>query len=399
MTMKRLYIAILIGALLVVSASFGINALINADDKDFVRVGIVYVGDAAAAYTTNFMHGISAVEHAYGDKAEVISKFNVPEGEEREAFDELIAAECDIIFSTSYGYGDMAKQLAAENPGIQFCQVSCFNANLDPVLPNYHNAMGEIHEGRYVSGVVAGMKLKELLDYGKITPEQAKIGYVAAFPMAEVISGYTAFLLGVRSVVPEAVMSVIYTNSWNNYNLEKIYAERLIAEGCVIISQHSDTEGVAVACEKARDSAEVYCVSYNAAMMDVAPTSYLTGCRIDWEPYMVAAVGAVLDGRNIEKCVKGHVNGNDVSAGFDRGWVSMLHLNERAAAAGTAERVDRLIEDFKKDKVSVFKGDYIGADPFDPDDVYDLNLGYAECESSSAPSFHYVLKDVITVIE
>lgn len=399
MTKKRLYIAMLIGAFLVIAASFGIKALINADDKDFVRVGIVYVGDAAAAYTTNFMHGINMIEHEFGDDVEVISKFNVPEGEERPAFEELIAAQCDIIFSTSYGYGETAKQLATEHPKIQFCQASCSNANVEPILPNFHNAMGEIHEGRYISGVVAGMKLQELLDKGEITPEQAKIGYVAAFPLAEVISGYTAFLLGVRSVVPDATMTVIYTNTWSNFSLEKAYAQRLIDEGCVIISQHSDTEGVAAACEKAADSAKVYCVSYNDAMMEVAPTTYLTGCRINWEPYMVDAVGAVFDGRKIEKCVKGHVHGNDVSAGFDHGWVNMLHLNELIAAPGTAERIDQLIEDFKKDRVMVFKGNYIGVDPFNPEASYDLNLGYIESESTSAPSFHYVLKDVITVIE
>ncbi len=399
MTMKRLYSAVVIGALLVIAVSFVINTLANADAKDSIKVGIVYVGDAGTAYTANFIQGTNAIEYTYGDKVKIIPKYNIPEGEEREAFDELIAEECDIIFSTSYGYGETAKQLAAENPGIQFCQASCSNANVDPVLPNYHNAMGEIHEGRYISGVVAGMKLKELLDNGKITPEQAKIGYVAAFPLAEVISGYTAFLLGVRSVVPEATMLLIYSNSWSNFNLEKSLAERLIAEGCVIISQHSDTEGVAVACENAKSRAEVYCVSYNAAMMDVAPTTYLTGCRIDWEPYMVAAVGAVFDGRKIENCVKGSVHQNDVSAGFNHSWVEMLHLNERVAAAGTAERIDQLIDDFKKDKVMVFKGNYIGVDPFNPDISYDLNLGYIESESSSAPSFHYVLKDVITVLE
>ncbi len=399
MTMKRSIIAVVIGALLVIAASYGINALTNSDDKDHVRVGIVYVGDAAAAYTTNFMHGVNAVEYEYGDKVEVISKFNVPEGGERPAFDELIEAKCDIIFSTSYGYGETAKKLAAEHPEIEFCQISCSNANVAPILSNYHNAMGEIHEGRYVSGVVAGMKLKQLLDDGAIAPEQTKVGYVAAYPMAEVISGYTAFLLGVRSVVPDATMLLVYTNSWSNYTLEKEAAERLISEGCAIISQHSDTEGVAFACENANNSVPVYCVTYNAAMMDIAPDAYLTGCRIDWEPYMAAAVGAVFDGRKIESCVRGNVHKNDVSAGFDRGWVSMLHLNEREAAPGTAERVEELIKDFKKGRITVFKGNYVGVDPFNPEASYDLNRGYTESEKSSAPSFHYVLQDIIKVIE
>lgn len=395
--MKRLYFAVLIGALLVIAASVGINLIANADSKHVVRVGAIFVGDVGTAYTANFVQGMNAIEHAYGDKVEIIPKYNVPEGSERIVFEELVAAECDIIFSTSYGYGEIAKQVAVGNPDIEVCQMTCSNANIAPVLPNYHNAMGEIYEGRYATGVVAGMKLKELIDSGKITSEQAKVGYVAAFPFAEVISGYTAFLLGVRSVVPDATMSVMYSNSWSNYNLEKQLAERLIAEGCVIISQHSDTAGVAVACENSEET--VYCVSYNTTMMDVAPTTYLTGCRIDWAPYMVGAVGAVFEGRKIEKSVKGNVHGNDIGAGFDHGWVDMLVLNEHEVADGTAEKVDEIIEDLKKGKIEVFKGNYIGVDPFNPDATYDLSKGYKENATSSAPTFHYVLQDVITILE
>ena len=397
--MKRLYISVLLGALLVIAASIGINRIVNADKKDLVKVGIIFVGDVGTAYTANFVQGMNAIEHTYGDKVEIIPKYNVPEGSERVVFEELVEAECDIIFSTSYGYGEIAKQIAVSNPDIEICQMTCSNANEEPVLPNYHNAMGEIYEGRYVTGVVAGMKLKKLIDSGKISVSQAKIGYVAAFPYAEVISGYTSFFLGVRSVVPEATMIVDYTNTWSNFTLEKASAEKLIEQGCVIISQHSDTTGVAVACENTDKSVEVYSVSYNRSMADVAPTTYLTGCRIDWEPYMVSAVGAVIDGKKIESRVSGNIHGNDASAGFDKGWVSMLALNERVAAEGTSAKIEELIEGFKKDEIMVFKGDYTGVDPFDENDVYDLSQGYKENASASAPSFHYVLKDVITVIE
>ncbi len=395
MTMKRSIIAVIIGAMVVIAASFGISAIAKPKGKDFVKIGIVYIGDAATAYTANFINAINAVKSDYGDNVEVISKFNIPEGDESPAFQELIDDGCDIIFSTSYGYGETVKQLAAKNPQIEFCQVCCSNANVDPVLSNYHNAMGEIHEARYISGVVAGMKLEQLISDGTITPEQAKVGYVAAFPLAEVISGYTAFLLGVRSVVPDAVMTVIYTNSWSNFALEKKSAERLISEGCVILSHHTDTEAVAFACE----NIPTYCVSYNSATADIAPTSYLTGCRIDWEPYISAAVSAVFEGKKIESCVSGSVYGNDVSAGFDRGWISMLYLNESVTAPGTAERVDELIKEFKKGRLTVFKGDYIGVDPFDQGSTIDLNDGYVECRNSSAPTFHYVLQDVITILE
>ncbi|MBO5488291.1 MAG: BMP family ABC transporter substrate-binding protein, partial [Eubacterium sp.] len=301
------------------------------------------------------------------------------------------------VFTTSYGYGEKTKEYAEKYPNVQFCQATCSNANEEPELDNYHTFMGSIYQGRYASGVVAGMKMKELIDEKAITPEQAKVGYVGAYPYAEVISGYTAFLLGVRSVVPEAVMTVRYTNSWGNYQLEKEYAKALIDEGCVIISQHSDTAGPAAACEETKRSKSVYYVSYNESMQDIAPTTYLIGSKINWMPYMTAAARAVLEGDDIEESVEGTVNGNDMGAGFENEWVQMLKMNELVAADGTKERVDELIQQFKNGEITVFQGDYIGVNPEDPSDTIDLRKGYKENEKCSAPTFHYVLKDVITV--
>ena len=259
--------------------------------------------------------------------------------------------------------------------------------------------MGEIYEGRYISGVIAGMKLKELLDKGTITKEQARVGYVAAYPYDEVISGFTAFFLGVRSIVPEALMDVKYTNTWSDYSIEKKCADELIARGCVILSQHSDTTGPAVACEEKYAEKEVYHVGYNVSMIDVAPTTSLLSCRIDWEPYIVSACEAVLANKKIEKCVKGNVHGNDIGAGFERGWVEMLELNSLIAAEGSEEKIEELTRDFDKGRIDVFKGDYVGVNPNDGNDTYDLNQGYSENKDSSAPSFHYILRDVITIVE
>lgn len=170
----------------------------------------------------------------------------------------------------------------------------------------------------------------------------------------------------------------------------------MIEDGCVLISQHSDTAGPAVACEETDRTQVVYYISYNDSMQDVAPTTYLTGAKINWTPYMLGAVKAVLEDKDIEDCVEGNVNGNDIGAGFENDWVKILPINELSVAEGTKERIDELIEGFKKGEITVFKGDYIGVNPYNSDTI-DLRDGYNENEKSSAPIFSYVLKDVITV--
>ena len=372
--MKRIYIITISSALLVILAAFGLHLLTQDDSEQRnITVGYVYVGDTSTAYTGNFVKAQKAVEKKYGSRVRTIARFNVTEGSEDGILEELVEAGCDIIFTTSYGFGEKAKQWAEKYPKVQF------------------------YQGRYISGVAAGMKLKQLIDEKTITADEAKVGYVGAYPYAEVISGYTAFFLGVRSIVPEAEMTVKYTNTWGSYALEKKYATQLINEGCVIISQHSDTTGPAVACEEVKGKHVVYHVGYNQSMADVAPTTYLTGCRINWEPYISAAVEAVLSEKDIESSLDANVNGNDAGAGFDQNWVQMLEVNELIAAPGTKEKVEKLIGSFKKKEINVFQGDYTGVDPDNKEDVISLKEGYQENEKSSAPTFHYVLRDVIHV--
>lgn len=398
MDMKQVYRITIISAIAVILTAFGIHYFFRDKDPDkIVKVGFVYVGDTSTAYTNNFVKAQELIESKYGEQVETIAKFNVSEGAVEEALKELAAEGCELIFTTSFGYGEKTKEFAKAHPEIQFCQATCSNANDEPVLKNYHTFMGNIYQGRYISGVVAGLKLKELIAKGDLTPEQAKVGYVGAYPYAEVISGYTAFFLGIRSVVPEATMTVRYTNTWGNHLLEKECAKALIEEGCVIISQHSDTSGPAAACEETDRSKVVYYVSYNESMGDIAPTTYLTGCKINWEGYITQAVGAVLSGKDIEKCVKGNINGNDVGAGFENDWVRMLEINEFTVAEGTQEMVDKLIRQFQQNKIQVLQGAYTGVNPDDPSDTIDLRDGYRENEKSSAPTFHYILDDVIMI--
>ena len=398
--MKRIYGITIITACAMIFAVVGLYNMFWKKDADrTIKVGFVYVGDASTAYTGNFMEAQEAVDNAFGDQVHTIAKYNVAEGAERQSIEELVEEGCDIIFATSYGYETVTKELAEKYPDVQFCMATGDNANTDPVLDNYHTFMGAIYEGRYVSGVVAGMKLQELIENGTITREQARIGYIGAYPYAEVISGYTAFLLGARSVVPEVTMEVCYTNTWSNYLKEKKCAQSLIEDGCVIISQHSDTSGPAVACEQTDADIPVYLVSYNQSMAELAPTTYLIGAKINWKPYMRQAVQAVLDQKKIEDVVVGNVNEQDIGAGFDENWVQMLELNEVVVAKGTRERIASTIEQLKSGQIEVFRGEYVGVNPQDVSDAYDLTEGYPENKESSAPTFYYILQDVIDIKE
>lgn len=384
-------------ALVLVSMGIG-RFSAKSSEADQVKVGFIYDGDAATPYSANFMRAEEALKNELGDRVTVIPIRNVSEADSEAHIRSLAEAGCDIIFTTSYGYEETAKSLAHEYPDVEFCQATGDNANTDPVLPNYHTFMGEIYEGRYISGVLAGMKLHEMISAGTISAEEAVVGYVAAFPYAEVISGYTAFFLGVRSVVPDAVMKVKYSNTWSGYAVEYQLAKELIEEGCVLISQHSDTIGPAVACEEAHGQGKtVIHVGYNTSMESVAPATSLVSCRIHWNPYILAAVKAVMNNEKLEAAVPGHVHGNDVGAGFERDWVQLLNINDAVAAKGSDARARELIDQFRNGGIEVFKGPYTGVNPYDETDTIDLSGGFQENADRSSPAFAYVLDDVIEI--
>ena len=396
--MKRYYIATAAVSLVFLIFFGCINRIWDVKTTDEnLTVGFIYDNDEIIPYTYNFMLAKNELEKEYGDRVKVYVKSNVLDTVMEEPVRDLAQDGCDIIFTNTYS--TQFKQLALQYPDIQFCQTSFSTEDTSFSPANYHTFNGLIYQGRYVSGVAAGMKLRQLIDEGVLTTEQAIVGCVGAFPSAEVISGYTAFLLGVRSIVPEATMRVIYTGTWNSYSKEKACAKALIDAGCVVITQHTDTTAPAVACEEAAEEKQVYHISYNQSMIDVASESSLTGACINWSPYILGAVEALMNGQEIEKYVKGSIHGNDIGAGFDRGWVKMLELNDAIIAPGTQERINKTIDALRKGKIDVFKGDYQGVNPDDPTDTCNLIGGYTENRLSSAPSFHYVLQDIVTVMD
>ena len=395
--MRKYFLPTVIVCVLVLAAVSVITGFWNdAPKMNVTRVGFVYSEDESTPYTANFVKAQHALEDEYGSKVLVLSKSNVLNRESEQPMRELIREGVKILFINMDT--DIPITLAREFPDVQFCQVSLPTINMDGTPENYHTFNGEIYQARYVSGIAAGMKLRQLLDGGALLPQDALVGYVGANASTEVISGYTAFLLGVRSVAPEATMRVRYTGSWSNYAAEKEQTRELIEEGCVIIAQHVNTTAPAVACEEAAAAGKtVYHVGYHQSMMDVAPSCSLVSIRTNWAPYVIQAVQAVMNSTTIEKTVEAHEHGRDLSAGFENGWVELQELNKFIAAEGTQEKIANTIEALKKGKIRVFSGNYTGANPLNSSDTIDLNEGYTENQHSSNPSFGYILNDYITV--
>ncbi len=393
---KRFLLTVIICGLVLAAATLYSGFWGSRQYSGTIRVGFVYSEDESTPYSANFVKAQRALEEEYGSRVEVLAKSNVLSKNAEQPIRELIRQDVKVIFINLDT--DIPVALAREFPQVQFCQASMPTISIEGTPENYHTFNGEIYQARYVSGIAAGMKLKQMIDNGTLLLQAAWVGYVGANSTAEVISGYTAFLLGVRSIVPEARMKVHYTGSWSNYTAEKEAARKLIKEGCVIIAQHVNTTAPAAACEEAvREGKTVYHIGYHQSMMDTAPSCALVSIRTNWAPYAIQAVRAVMDGRIIEQVVDAHAHGRDLSAGFDYGWVELLDLNDYIAAEGTREKTESAVESMKKGKIRVFSGEYTGVNPDDPSDTIDLSEEYRENRDSSNPTFRYVLKDCIVV--
>lgn len=379
------------------TASLGVCG-VNAEEgsglsPEDLKVGVIYIGDENEGYTAAHMKGIDEMMEALGlEESQIIEKTLIGEDETcADAAYDLADQGCQIVFGTSFGYEPYLVEAAQDYPDVEFCHATGTQAATSG-LENLHNYFEAVYESRYVSGVVAGLKLNEMLEDGTVTSDGLKIGYVGAFPYAEVISGFTSFFLGVQSVCPDVTMEVKYTNSWGSFDLEKECAEALIADGCILISQHADTTGAPTACE----AAGVLCVGYNISMIETAPTTSLTSAALNWGAYYTYAVECLLNGEAIA---------TDWVQGYTEDAVLITDLNEDTVAEGTAEKVDEVVAAIKDGSLHVFdtsvwtvNGETL--DSYEVDGVEYISDGYFhEQEYRSAPSFDIIIDGITSIVE
>ena len=314
----------------------------SSGSDDTFKVGIILVGDENEGYSASHYNAAKEMQKELGlSDDQLLVKTNIPENEAcYDAAVDLAEQGCKIIIGNSFGFEDYLIQAAGEYPDIQFCHSTGFKAKSSG-LPNMHNFFYSIYEARYVSGVVAGLKLNEMIEKGEIKPEEAKIGYIGAFPYEEVKSGFTSFFLGARSVCESATMEVGYTYDWASPEKEQEQAKQLIGDHCVLISQHADTTGGPSVCE----TQKVFCVGYNIDMIPTAPNYALTSAAINWAPYYTLACKSAMNGEEIPV---------DWCEGYEKEGVFITPLNEKAVAPGTQEKVDETIAGIKSGDIKVF---------------------------------------------
>ena len=323
----------------VMAISFAVVSTGCDSEKEGLKFGFIYLHDENSTYDNNFLQAAKEACKKMG--VEMINKTNIEEGAAcKEAALDLVDQGCDIIFADSFGHEDYMIEAAEKCPDVQFLHATGTQAHTKK-LDNFHNAFASIYEGRYLAGIAAGMKINEMIEAGDIKEKEAKMGYVGAHPYAEVKSGYTSFYLGAKSVCPSVTMDVTFTGSWYDETLEKEAANKLISDGCVLISQHADSMGAPTACE----SANIPNVSYNGSTVKACPNTFIVSSKINWAPYFEYAIQCVNDGKAID---------TDWTGSRATGSVELTEVNEKAAAKGTQEAIDKAKADLESGKVNVF---------------------------------------------
>ncbi len=387
--MKKIISLLIVAVMLLASVAMLSACGGETANADF-KIGFIFLHDENSTYDKNFLDAAKEATKAMGlSEDQVIYKVNVPEGNEcYEAAADLADQGCDVVFANSFGHEPYILKAAKEFPDVEFCHATGTTAHTENVA-NFHNAFASIYEGRYLAGIAAGMKLNEMIESGKITADQAKMGYVGAFTYAEVISGYTSFYLGAKSVCPSVTMEVQFTGSWYDEALEKEAATKLLSNNCVLISQHADSMGAPTACE----NAGVPNVSYNGSTQSACPNTFIISSRIDWAPYFKYIIDAAQKDEAISF---------DWCEGFEAGSVKLTDINEAVAAAGTKEAIEDAKAKLIAGEIKVFdtnnftvegakldsyKADVDTDEAYTPDTEVIADGYFHESEFRSAPYF------------
>ena len=395
--MKKLLALVLVFAMLFCFAGCGDKK--ESTEKKDLKVGFIFLHDEQSTYDKNFMDAAKAACDEM--KVEYAQKTQIPESKDcYDAAVELIEVEdCDIIFADSFGHESFLIDAAKKYPDVQFCHATGTQAHTAGVK-NFHNAFASIYQGRYLAGVAAGLKLNEMIEAKKITADKAKMGYVGAFTFAEVMSGYTSFYLGAKSVCPSVTMDVKFTGSWYDEQKEKEAAQALISGGCVLISQHADSMGAPTACE----TAKVPNVSYNGSTVAACPNTFIVSSRIDWTPYFKYMIQCVIDGTEIAA---------DWTGTIETGSVVLTDVNEKAAAKDTAAKIEEVKAKLLDGSINVFdtanwtqggkkldgyKADVDTDEKFEKDTEVIENGVFYESKHRSAPYFDIEI-DGITLLD
>ncbi len=340
--MFRKILSIALAALMLAGLCMAFGSCSKSGDA--FKIGVILLHDEKSTYDLNFINGVKkAVEELKkdGKNVEIVFKKNIPESNKcYEAASELVDDGCTLIFADSFGHEDFMIDAAKKYENVQFCHATGTKAHTAN-LSNFHNAFASIYEGRYLAGVAAGLKLNEMIANNEFTAEEAKIGYVGAFTYAEVISGYTSFYLGAKSVCPTVTMDVQFTGSWYDEAAEKNTAIALIKGGCKLISGHADSMGAPTACEDYK----VPNIAYNGSTVDKCPNTFIVSSRIDWTPYFKYICEQAMAGKTVD---------TDWTGTLKTGSVALTEINEKAAAKDTAAKLEDVKKKLESGELNVF---------------------------------------------
>lgn len=370
--------------------------------EDF-KIGLICLHDENSTYDKNFIDGLKSAAKGMGlSDEQVIIVTNI--GEDSACYDTAVDLAknkgCNVIFADSFGHESHMIRAAKEFPEVEFCHATGTSAKTAG-LKNFHNAFAAIYEGRYIAGVAAGIKLNEMIDAGKITADQAIIGYVGAFTYAEVISGMTSFYLGARSVCPSATMKVRYTGSWYDQAKEQEAATALIEkDGCVLISQHADSLGAPTACELAG----VPNVSYNGSTYSAGENTFIVSSAINWAPYFQLIIESAVNGEEIPTNWCGTIATNSVViSGINQdvvdGESTIAELNKVVdqLKAGTLHVFDTSKFTVEGKNLTEYMADIDGDFKGDTNVIHDGYFDESGSDFRSAPYFDIIIDGVTNI--